>query len=316
MLDSSFQTQIEGLKAALARRALDWPPGPYYEFGATMWTETHLIEPETIDTFSSFGHPGFRFRYVQKHAFELILQTPKSSFKTALVESPVDVCRVFNEKFDDLAVGLSIGSYGRFHWHKPSIRRRFTREWDTELGKSYNYRIRPTRHPTGFKDKKPSYTRLPLEVTSLILALFWTILWRDLKWHSTFINYRKALYLFSLAVTDYSFYEEIFLLLYKCIENIIALDQLQRPKLSNELKELKEGLSKRFIPESWLPEFDRLYRVRCKLAAHGINPRLQFVTYEDVHDIKLFLDQTILAAILPYFLGKPSKDVIPSPLRG
>ena len=82
------------------------------------------------------------------------------------------------------------------------------------------------QHPVGYDhDGLPHYDkRAHLQISNLHIGFVWLVVQHGRKWDQIFLNYRRALLLLTLPIADYSFYDEIFLLLYKSLENFIAVE--------------------------------------------------------------------------------------------
>jgi hypothetical protein len=275
---------------------------PCYQFECIIYSDSHKLINKELDEISQFSHTAYSYTAIDDGAFLYSQKIPKTSFTNSLEDDPAEVINRFQKIFDFLCVSLSICSLGRFWWQRSFNVRKFTLQYDTEKKVAYNCKPEPLivpievdEHDQLIYDKHETLD-LPVFLVSLLLG---NIIERQ-NWISLFYNYRKALHLLFNTNPDLVYNEEIFLLFYKSLENLITVDFYKKKKLSNELFQIKKALQEKGLPSSYIDDFDGIYQVRSSLVAHNQSPKFEIVSFKNILDIKLLLESYIIVDIMDY----------------
>jgi hypothetical protein len=82
-------------------------------------------------------------------------------------------------------------------------------------------------------------------------------------------EYLKGIVHLSVEFGDLAFSREAFANFYRAFEYFITSRALEKKKLDNELKELKQGIRSLGLPEKFCDEFANLYKIRSEQVMHA-----------------------------------------------
>jgi hypothetical protein len=117
-------------------------------------------------------------------------------------------------------------------------------------------------------------------------------------------EYLKGIIHINAGFGDLSFHREAFGNFYRALEYFVTARVLKRDKLSNELREIKEGLGKMGMRQEHVDEFASLYKIRSEQIMHAQKTPKE-IDFEDVIKIKVFSDY----ALHKYFKAKAVSDL-------
>lgn len=282
---------------------------PYYEFKCFLFSDTHYFSNENIDSFNSLFCGFYNIEFINEHSLSLAIRKPKNLF---VDKDSNFIYKVFTKLVNEFCVGISIVTYGRVYWHKLEFtKKRFLNQYDSETKESLRASIEYSPQPVGFDKnetlsfvKNKGFTRF-----EFLFGAIWSLITNGKKWDQICNNYNKALLLFTLPQVDFSFYDEIFLLYYKSVENLLTVDILQKEKLENELRSINDALSTLGL-KNFKDQFKSLYIVRGKIAAHQQQAKIELTTFEHVNDIKYFLDYMLFYKSYESLLKLPETQKI------
>ncbi|EMY71606.1 hypothetical protein [Leptospira vanthielii] len=310
MNPGQFDREVEEyLTQVLPKGLKDLSVLPFYEFKCFLFSDTHYFTNENIASFNSLFCGFYNIEFINERSLSLAIRKPKNLFKD---KDSNFIYQVFTKIVNEFCVGLSIITYGRIYWHKLELtKKRFSNKYDSESLQNLQAAIDYYPHPVGFDNnealtlvKKKGFSRF-----EFLFGTIWSLITNGKKWDQICNNYSKALLLFTIPQVDFSFYDEIFLLYYKSVENLLTVDILQKEKLENELRSINEALSKVGLI-NFKDQFKTLYIVRNKIAAHQQQVKIELTTFEHVNDIKYFLDYMLFYKSYESLLKLPETQMI------
>lgn len=124
-------------------------------------------------------------------------------------------------------------------------------------------------------------------------------------------EYLKGIVHLSSNLGDLDFSKEAFANFYRSFEYFVTSQIFKKKKLSNELKELQEGIKILGLSENICEEFANLYKIRSSQVMHSQNEPKE-IDIDDVIKIKVFTD----FALQKYYIDKANtwlkKEIIPA----
>jgi hypothetical protein len=105
-------------------------------------------------------------------------------------------------------------------------------------------------------------------------------------------EYLKGIAHLDAGFGDLIFYREAFANFYRSFEYFITMRVLKKKKLSNELKELQEGIRLTGLPDQFCQEFQCLYKLRSEQVMHAQRAQKE-IDGEQALKIKTFTDYVL-----------------------
>jgi len=187
-------------------------------------------------------------------------------------------------------LALNVATLGHFWW-PPAI-------WPMKISEVYDFKNRNEVTFAARSKEDRKWGSKELTQKNVMDAMTLTVGAAKLD-GAYFEFYGLGLTFLSIPNPEHHFYREVFANFYKIIERLTVTDILNKTKLMNEKKEIKEAMSGLGLDKAIVDEFDEIYKVRCRDAMHSWG-REAVVTFEEAGKCKVMCD---------YYLYKYLKKV-------
>jgi hypothetical protein len=238
--------------------------------------DSHVLNAEAFRLFQ-FNEANMRIQDVSDRDFLLSVKSVDDS-----VPEPVQVhdCHRVISAF---LIALNVGAIGMFYWaDDPWVHPVLTVADDLE-GNNSRAAALVVSSDTAYEELKP-LTDLDVENAALIFG----ILARERSPVLTG-EYCRGLLLLRMNFAELNFRREAFMCFYRALEHFVAARILKVKLLSNELKDLKRGLSMLTDDRALVDELREVYVIRSSQGAHSQATQRE-ISFDEVLKTKVFLD--------------------------
>lgn len=188
-------------------------------------------------------------------------------------------------------MSLNISTVGYFNWAVNDHSFLFYKLISPENKISLGHISFQHKHP--FPDKVMDITSADVKRAIRLLSVL-------SKEHESILiqEYMKGIMHLSWDFLFFEFRKEAFGNFYRALENVVTERILKVTKLSNELKQIREALTKVGMPDDIVAEFTHLYELRSNQVMHA-QKKQNIIDFDDVYKMKTILDSTLYRLFKP-----------------
>lgn len=242
---------------------------------------------------SKFNNPFFDVQGKDEKLHIKIFR-PKNNFFNPTTDTYNFIFKL-EEIIKDYSIGISIISRGIFFPFELGNLKFEYEISDSEFGRMIPEFKSSYYQPIRYTNKgKVLFKKRKIHLYHLIFPIVWTYFRDKKKWEQIHYFYSKALILLSQKDIKNIFYDEVFMLYYKIIENLSTLDFLLLRKLGNEKKEITSVIKSNITDVYLHKEIENIYILRSKILAHSQTSIHELATFKNVYDVKKIVDLLII----------------------